>query len=158
MILTNDDYISLAAQCAIGDSVMRQVHLGGRLPDNIALSNRTYALDTKTQASAIRDLTKGIFSKPAITRRALEIQGASAMEIDMEKELKNLSKGRMSKDEVKGVERIIMASKPDDGVTGESTLWKLVQGITAQARELEPRRQRDLQEIAGDLMNRVKIK
>ena len=140
------------------DSVMRQVHLGGRLPDNIALSNRTYALDTKTQASAIRDLTKGIFSKPAITRRALEIQGASAMEIDMEKELKNLSKGRMSKDEVKGVERIIMASKPDDGVTGESTLWKLVQGITAQARELEPRRQRDLQEIAGDLMNRVKIK
>lgn len=140
------------------DSVMRQVHLGGRLPDNIALSNRTYALDTKTQASAIRDLTKGIFSKPAITRRALEIQGASAMEIDMEKELKNLSKGRMSKDEVKGVERIIMASKPDDGVTGESTLWKLVQGITAQARELEPRRQRDLQEIAGDLMNRVKVK
>lgn len=49
------------------------------------------------------------------------------------------------------------ANKPDDGVTGESTLWKLVQGITAHSRELEPRRQRDLQEIAGDLMNRVKL-
>lgn len=57
----------------------------------------------------------------------------------------------------KGVEKVLMANKPDDGVTGESTLWKLVQGITAHSRELEPRRQRDLQEIAGDLMNRVKL-
>lgn len=54
-------------------------------------------------------------------------------------------------------ERVLMANKIDDGVTGESTLWKLVQGITAHSRELEPRRQRDLQEIAGDLMNRVKL-
>ena len=27
-----------------------------------------------------------------------------------------------------------MANKPDDGVTGESILWKLVQGITAHSR------------------------
>ena len=46
-------------------------------------------------------------------------------------------------------------SKP--GFTGESTIWKLVHGITAHSRELEPRIQRDLQEIAGDLMNRVKL-
>ena len=139
------------------DSVMRKVHLGVRLPENIALSQRTYELDTKTQASAIRDLTKSIFSKESITKRALEIQGASAMEVDMEKELKSLQKGKMSKDEVKGVEKLLMANRPDDGITGESTLWKLVQGITAHSRELEPRRARDLQEIAGDLMNRVKI-
>lgn len=87
----------------------------------------------------------------------MEIQGASAMEVDMEKELKSLQKGKMSKDEVKGVEKLLMANRPDDGITGESTLWKLVQGITAHSRELEPRRARDLQEIAGDLMNRVKI-
>lgn len=138
-------------------SVMRQVHLGGRLPENIALSQRTYELDTKTQASAIRDLTKGIFSKESITQRALEIQGASAMEVDIEKELKSLQRGKLTKDEANGVEKILMANKPDDGVTGESTLWKLVQGITAHSRELEPRRQRDLQEIAGDLMERVKL-
>lgn len=139
------------------DSVMMQVHLGGRLPDNIALSQRTYELDTKTQASAIRDLTKGIFGKDSIMKRALEIQGASEMEVDMEKELKSLQRGKLSKDEAKGVERILMANKADDGVTGESTLWKLVQGITAHSRDLEPRRQRDLQEIAGDLMSRVKL-
>ena len=35
--------------------------------------------------------------------------------------------------------------------------YPIIQGITAHSRELEPRRQRDLQEIAGDLMNRVKL-
>lgn len=131
--------------------------LGARLPENMAISQHTYELDTKTQASAIRDLTKSIFSKDSITRKAMEIQGASEMEVDMEKELKSLAKGKLTKDEAKGVEKVLMANKPDDGVTGESTLWKLVQGITAHSRELEPRRQRDLQEIAGDLMNRVKL-
>lgn len=141
----------------VRDSVMRQVHLGGRLPDNMALSERTYQLDTKTQASAIKDLTKGIFQKESIKQKAYEIQGAADMNVDMEKELKSLQRGKMTKEEVHGVEQILMRNNPDDGVQGESTLWKLVQGITAKGRELEPRRERDLQEIAGDLMNRVKL-
>ena len=74
-----------------------------------------------------------------------------------DKEFKAWASGKLSKDEAKGVEKILMANKPDDGVTGESTLWKLVQGITAHSRELEPRRQRYLQEIAGNLMDRVKL-
>lgn len=141
----------------VRDSVMRTVHLGSRLPENIAISKRTYELDTKTQASAIRDLTSGIFSKDSIMQRGLEIQGASEMLVDMERELKSLGKGKLLKEEVTGVERILMRNNPDDGVQGESTLWKLVQGITAHGRELDPRREKDFQEIAGDLMNRVKL-
>jgi len=141
----------------VKDSVMRQVHLGSKLPENIAISNRTYELETRTQSSAIRDLTKGIFSKESIMERGLEIQGASSMIVDMEKELKTLSKGKLLKEEAAGVEKILMRNNPDDGVQGESTLWKLVQGITAHGRELNPRRERDFQEIAGELMNRVKL-
>lgn len=141
----------------VRDSVMRTVHLGSRLPENIAISKRTYELDTKTQASAIRDLTSGIFSKESIMQRGLEIQGASEMVVDMERELKSLGKGKLLKEEVTGVEKILMRNNPDDGVQGESTLWKLVQGITAHGRELDPRREKDFQEIAGDLMNRVKL-
>lgn len=141
----------------VRDSVMRTVHLGSRLPENIAISKRTYELDTKTQASAIRDLTTGIFSKESIMQRGFEIQGASEMVVDMERELKSLGKGKLLKDEVAGVEKILMRNNPDDGVQGESTLWKLVQGITAHGRELDPRREKDFQEIAGDLMNRVKL-
>ena len=47
-------------------------------------------------------------------------------------------------------------NNPEDGVTGGATLWKLTQGITAFAREQEPERCRELHEISGQLMNRVK--
>jgi hypothetical protein len=50
-----------------------------------------------------------------------------------------------------------MRSAVDDGMAGESTLWKLTQGITAFARESENRRGRELQAIAGDLMNRIQL-
>jgi len=141
----------------VRESVMRQVHLGGRLPDNMLLSNRTYDLDTRTQASAVKDLTKGIFTKDSIRARALEIQGAAGMIVDMDKELKSLQKGKLGKEEVQAVEKVLMRNNPDDGVQGESTLWKLVQGITAHSREIPARRSRELQEIAGELMNRVKL-
>lgn len=44
-----------------------------------------------------------------------------------------------------------------DGVQGGATLWKLTQAITAHARELSPERSRELHEISGALMNRVKL-
>ena len=46
---------------------------------------------------------------------------------------------------------------PEDGVQGGSTLWKLTQAITAHARELTPERSRELHEISGSLLNRVKL-
>lgn len=141
----------------VRENVMRTIHLGARLPENIHISNETYMLDTKTQALAVRDLTRGIFSNDTIKKKGMEIQGASEIVVDMEKELKLLQKGKMLKEEVKGVEKVLMQSNPDDGIEGESTLWKLVSGITAHSRDLEPRRQRDLQEIAGELMDRVKL-
>jgi hypothetical protein len=51
-----------------------------------------------------------------------------------------------------------MRNNPEDGVQGESTLWKLTQGITSYAnREDVPERRRmELQEIAGDLFSKIK--
>ena len=142
----------------VRESVMRQVHLGSKLPDTIALSQRTYELDTQTTVSAVRDLTKGLFSKDNLMQKALEIQGASEIEVDMEKEIKKLTRdGGLLKAEGKEVEKILMKNDPDDGVQGASTLWKLTQAITAHARELTPERSRELHEISGQLMNRVKL-
>jgi hypothetical protein len=51
-----------------------------------------------------------------------------------------------------------MRNSADDGLQGESTLWKLTQGITAYANgvDVEPRRRMELQEIAGDLFSKIK--
>lgn len=142
----------------VRESVMKQVHLGGRLPDNIALSNQTYELDTKTTVSAVRDLTKGLFSADNIRQKAYEIQGASEMEVDLEKEVKKLtSSGALLKAEGQEVEKLLMKNDPDDGVQGAATLWKLTQAITAHARILTPERSRELHEISGHLLNRVKL-
>ena len=141
----------------VRESVMRQVHIGSRLPDTIALSKKTYELDTKTTVSAIKDLTKGLYSKDTIMQKAIEIQGASEIDVDFDKELKSLvQKGAMLKNESREVEKLLMNGNPDDGVVGGATLWKLTQGITAFARDQTPARSRELHEISGQLMNRVK--
>lgn len=141
----------------VRESVMRQVHLGSRLPDSIALSQKTYELDTKTTVSAIKDLTKGLYSRDTIMGKAIEIQGASEIDVDFDKELKGLvQRGALLKNEGREVEKLLMNNNPDDGLTGGATLWKLAQGITAFAREQEPERSRELHEISGQLMNRVK--
>jgi hypothetical protein len=140
----------------VRESVMKQVHLGSKLPDNLQLSNRTYELDTRTTVSAVRDLTKGLFGKDNIMQKAIEIQGASEIDVDMNDELKRLVKsGSLLKSDSESIEKILMRKNPDDGVQGGSTLWKLTQAITAHARDLDPRRSRELHEISGVLLNRV---
>ncbi|WP_418202513.1 hypothetical protein [Bacteroides sp.] len=142
----------------VRESVMKQVHLGSKLPDNLRLSQETYALDTKTTVSAVKDLTSGLFSKDTLMQKAYEIQGASEMEVDLNHELNRLtSNGSLLKSEGSEVQKILMRNDPEDGVQGGATLWKLTQAITAHARELTPERSRELHEISGQLMNRVKI-
>lgn len=142
----------------VRESVMKQVHLGSKLPDNLRLSQETYELDTKTTVSAVRDLTSGLFSRETLTQKAYEIQGASEMEVDLDRELNNLTKnGHLLKQEGQEVQKILMRNDPEDGVQGAATLWKLTQAITAHARELTPERSRELHEISGALMNRVKV-
>ena len=142
----------------VRESVMKQVHLGSKLPDNLQLSQQTYELDTKTTVSAVRDLTKGLFSKDNLMKKAIEIQGASEIDVDFEHELKRLTRdGGLLKQEGKEVEKILMRNDPEDGVQGGATLWKLTQAITAHARELTPERCRELHEISGALLNRVKL-
>lgn len=142
----------------VRESVMRQMHLGAKLPDSLALSQQTYELDTQTTVSAVRDLTRGLFLPENIKEKAYEIQGASEIEVDLEKEVKKLtSNGSLLKAEGQEVEKLLMKNDPNDGVQGGSTLWKLTQAITAHARTLTPERSRELHEISGQLMNRVKI-
>jgi len=42
-------------------------------------------------------------------------------------------------------------------VIADAKLWKLSQAITAHGRELDVRRSRELHELSGTLMNRIKL-
>ncbi len=141
----------------VRETQMRQVHLGSRVNENLQLSQRTYDLDTKTQVSAVRDITKYLYDRNTILAKAMEIEAAAEVEVDASKELKALAKaGHLYKQESEQIEKLLVQNRVDDGLQGESTLWKLTQAITAHARECEPRRQRELHEISGQLLNKVK--
>lgn len=141
----------------VRESLMKQVHLGSRLPDNLQLSERTYALDTETTMSATKDLTKNLYSRDNITRQAIMIREASRVKVDFDDELKKLVKAnKLLKSESESVQKLLMNGNPEDGLSGGSSLWKLTQGLTAVAREMEPTRSRELHEISGELMARMK--
>jgi len=143
----------------VRQSVMRAIHLGAKLPDNIGLSQETYDLDSRTTASAIRDLTKNLYSSEVVRDRMLEVKAATNMTVDPGKELKNMAAlQKILKGEAEEIGQMLMRNNPMDGLQGESTLWKLTQGITAYANreEISQRRRMELQEIAGALFNRVK--
>lgn len=143
----------------VRESVMRSIHLGAKLPSNMGLSEATYLLDSQTTASAIRDLTKNLYGHDVIKNRMLEVRAASSLTVDPAKELKNMaSLQKLLKGEADEIGQILMRNTPEDGLQGESTIWKLSQGITAYANkaEVSDRRRMELQELAGDLFNRVK--
>jgi hypothetical protein len=142
----------------VRESVLRSVHLGAKLPDNLALSEETFRLDSMTTASAIRDLTKNLYSSDVIKSRMLEIKASSEIAVDPVKELKQLQGiGKLLKGESDEIGKLLMRNSPEDGLQGESTLWKLTQGITAYANneDVDARRRMELQEIAGELFNKV---
>lgn len=136
----------------VRESQLKRVHLGSRLPDNIQLSQRTYRKDTETMASAITDITGNIFDEANIREQAIAIQRSSEKEVDMDKQLKNLTRGKITKGEAEQVQKVLNRSNPEDGLYGEGTLWKLGNALTAYARDVEPERKRELQEVAGSLI------
>jgi len=143
----------------VRESILREVHLGAKLPDNLALSQETYTLDSKTTASAIRDITRNLYSSEVITDRMLEIKASTELTVDANQMLTSL-KGlnKLMKGEADDIGKILMRNNPEDGVAGEMTLWKITQGISAYANSegIDQERRIELQEIAGDLFNRLK--
>lgn len=140
----------------VRESVLRAIHLGAKLPDNLALSQETYESDSKTTALAIRDLTKNLYDNETIKNRMIEVQVAAGTKIDPARELRNLT-GKLLKGETEEIGKILMRNNPEEGVQGEATLWKLSQGITAYANreDVVARRRMELQEIAGNLFTGI---
>ena len=140
------------------DNMLRQVHLGRQLPDDLSLSENTYRLDTETQASLISDIVGNSFNPKSIAKQAKIIQLASESDVDLHNEIKKLKSTSLFKSEIEDIERVLISNKKSDGVQGDATLWKLSQAMTAVARDSEStRRQREIEEISGKLFDRLKL-
>ena len=86
---------------------------GARLPDSLALPQKTYELDTQTTVSAVSDLTKGLYNKDTLMQKAIEAQSALEIDVDFDKKLKQLvQKGSLLKNEGREVEKLLMNNNP----------------------------------------------
>ena len=137
----------------VRNSIHKQVHLGSKIPDNLSVSNETYMLDTQTQASLVKDIVDSQLSKSAIELQVADLQLAGSMTLDIEREIKMLPKLGVLKNEVSSLEQIMMANKPEDGVQGEGTLFKLTQSLSAVARDADTSRAKELMEISGKIFD-----
>lgn len=140
----------------VSERVMREIHLGKRLPENILFSEETYRKDTDTVKSIVKDLTANLYSAQNINLIAENIQHISDIDVDFETELGKLVKtGKLQQAETEGIKKLLMNNNPEDGLAGESTLWKLTQAITAHGRDIDEARKRELHELSGELMARA---
>ena len=139
------------------NNILRSVHLGKRLQENIAWSEQTYLKDTETQASMVRDIVVQSLNVDAIRREAQVIQKAAHEEVEIDNVLQKLSPMGVLKDETESIRKVIMAARPEDGMIAGSNLWKVTQGITAVGRDLGGERGRELNDIAGQLLSDLKL-
>jgi len=128
----------------------RQIHLGKRLGDSIAFSQATYALDTRTVVSAVRDVTGAALAPDA--RRLLQdnVRAAQARTIDP-KSLPTLLKS-LSKDELTHVHDAFTG--PDVmNLPPEPTAWRLANALSWTCHKItQPDRKADLERLAGSML------
>lgn len=140
----------------VNESIIREIHLGKRLPDNIQLSEETYRYDTLTKAGIVKDAMKVLVNPQNRLVEANQIQRAGKVLVDVDREVKLLPKIGMREEEAKALNIVMLGNDPKDGVVGEPTLWKLAQAVSVVARNSESEdRKRDLQTIVGKIISRV---
>lgn len=132
-------------------TAMREIHLGAKLPANISFSDRTHMLETQLTSSKVKDICAQSFASDVIQEQISGLVKATEIKIDPKNELASIKE--FSKEERKLIEDELIANEPEHGVEGQNTVWKLSQAMTYVSQKLEPRRQREIEEIAGDYVN-----
>ena len=137
-------------------SLMRQIHLGRRIPDEMLVQDDTWKADTMAQGLLVRDLVLNNMNKNSILEHAQKIQNASRKTVDFENQIKLLPRKGILKNECASITKALLDNRADQGLQGEPSLWKLTQAITAVANQGDDlRRKRELGEVAGALLDTV---
>jgi hypothetical protein len=132
----------------VGSSLLRQIHLGGRLPDNIALSESTYQADTATQAGVVADAVKASFSEETVAEWMAGNTKAAATRVD-DAMVQTLPRLGLHKAEFETVEKLLRDNDSTQVPEGPLTAYKVSQAVAAVGRDAEPRRRMDLERLAA---------
>jgi hypothetical protein len=137
----------------IGRSALRQVHLGGRLPDDLVLSQKTFDLDSATQASAVGDVTTKLLEPAYVRGQFARVQAAAKAEVEPEREVDGLVRARrLTPQEGEALEAALMRSNPAEIPAGPTTRWRFAQAVSWLAHGVDRERGAELERLGGSLV------
>jgi hypothetical protein len=142
---------------AMGEDGFAKIHLGGKLDDNIEFSQRTYELDTATTASAVQDVVDAVFEPVNVKKRMEVIQVLAKENTDADAVIKALrTKSKLNKTEAEEVAKLFSSADIEMLPPGQNT-WRLSNAISLLAQNVEPGRQLELEELAGEVAGLRKV-
>jgi len=140
----------------IGDSVMREIHLGGRLPENIRVSEETYQKDSETQALLVRDAVAGLLTEKTIRDKVEKVEAAASNEVDAEETVKGLVRAkRIGKTEAQKVTAALVNRNGIDVPAGPVTSWSVAQALSWVAHEAPNGRSEELEKEAAKIIEKA---
>jgi hypothetical protein len=135
---------------AMCEDAFRQIHLGRKIGGmDIALSNKTYELDTETTVSLVKDVTAAVLSPACIEAKLEKVKEAATKEIDATAAIKGMRDGsKLTKDEAAKVAEAYNSAEIRKLPAGQ-TAWRLSNAISLFAQSCEVARSLELEDLAG---------
>jgi len=137
------------------EETLGKIHLGAKLPDDIELSKKTYALDTAGTRSALVDVTRALFSEKRITSFLQMVKKASEDNLTWTELRPRLAK-QLLKSEMQQAEKIWTSQDDQTEIipNGHST-WSASNLLSWFAKQTDDDDRRlDLERAAGALVQR----
>jgi hypothetical protein len=141
---------------AVLEDALSQVHLGGKLPEDIVFSEQTYRLDTETQVSAVRDVVFASLSAEKVDTYCRAIREATDTEVDWRKINRRLASA-LNKTEQEKVREAFDGNDVHNLPPGKNT-WRLSNAISWIANTVEDAdRRMDLERLAGEVIDTTAV-
>lgn len=139
----------------VTENTYRRIHRGADYNKNRMFSRVTMELDTIAQAHKMKDMLAYSFNTDNVLNHLNKIKDAVETPISYDTEIKKLEKVSITKTESQELKQILIDNKIEDGIgqTNGTNLWKLAQGLSAVARDKAVLRRKELETIAGSLIN-----
>jgi len=136
----------------VGSSQIKQVHLGGRLPDSLTFSDTTYAKDTELMASATIDIVRNLLTEGAVNKQAETITRAAETEVTIERAMRGV-RNSLNKGEAKHAKELFEGNQAGILLPEVKSEWRFSNVLSWLANEAEsPDRKIELQTLAGKVI------
>lgn len=140
----------LCLNAAMGESELRQIHLGRKLDDAEIFTRKTYELDTKTMGSATKDIVRALLSPKGLERKLGGIQAAADREVDFAQAVRPL-RDRLTKGE-QAKAKEAFEGKDDWNLPPGRTQWRASNALSWIAKDASEERAIELEQMAGKLL------